>query len=268
MKLRQRRKRSGSSVWDTIKVMPDQNGSEKDVDASQPPILAYQRNAFSPLVTVRTFYNALDAQLFANELDAAGIRCTLTNQNTNTLGPYAMFSQVELQVRQEDVEEARQLLSQFDASSTDVEPEHDIDPSAPVPDPAGEGDLVCAAMFENPAAMFDAAAAMGAAHVECFLPVLVPRGNRPPGNGKRFVVRVREADIERAREVLASNPREGDEDEPRCPKCGSWRTYALPSAKKGLLGLLFGAEPEESGELECLRCHHRWWPEQSEEEPD
>jgi len=99
--------------------------------------------------------------------------------------------------------------------------------------------------------------------VECFLPVLVPRGDRPRGEGKRFVVRVREADLERARQILEKEGDASDEDpdEPRCPECGSWRTYALPlSGKKGLLGWLFAGEPGESGELECLRCHHRWWP--------
>lgn len=219
------------------------------------PVLSYQRHAFSPLVTVRRFYNALDAQLFANELDAAGIWCNLANQNANTLGPYAAFSQVELQVREEDVEEARSLMAHLDASSTEVEPEQDVDPSDPVPDPGGEGVLVSAAAFENPAAMFDAAAALGAAHVESFLPVLAPRGDRPAGEGKRFVVRVRECDVERAREILETTE---EDDEPRCPECGSWRVYAVPVSKRGFLGLLFGSEPAESGELECLRCHHRW----------
>jgi len=241
--------------------MPDPN----DPEEAQPPILSYQRNAFSPLVTVRTFYSALDAQLFANQLDAAGIRCALANQNTNTLGPYAAFSQVELQVQQEDLDEAREILSHFDASSTDVEPEQDVDPTAPVPDPAGEGNLVTAGAFDTSSEMFDTAAALGAAHIECFLPVLVPRGDRPRGTGKRFVVRVRESELERAKYILEKNAEDSDEDsdDPPCPECGSWRTYAMPSAKKGFLNLLFSAEPGESGELECLRCHHRWWSDKS-----
>jgi len=249
--------------------MPDSKEPENNVDTPQPSVLSYQRNAFSPLVTVRTFYNALDAQMFANELDAAGIQCALANQNTNTLGPYAAFSQVELQVRQEDLDEARQLLSHFDASSTDVEPEQDVDPSAPVPDPTGEGVLVTAGAFDTPAGMFDAAAALGSAHVECFLPVLVPRGDRPRGQGKRFIVRVREVDVDRARELLEKKPEDSDQDpdEPRCPKCGSWRTYALPARKNaGFFSLFLGFEAGESGELECLRCHHRWWPNETEEE--
>jgi len=236
--------------------MASSNDSEKAGEDTQPPVLSYQRNAFSPLVTVRTFYSALDAQMLANELDAGGIWCTLTNQNTNTLGPYAAFSQVELQVRQEDVEEARELLSRFDGGSTDVEPEQDVDPTEAVPDPGGEGVLVTVAAFDTPAAMYDAAGALGAAHVECFLPVLVPRGDRPRGEGKRFVVRVRGSEMERAHEVLEASDEDGDE--PQCPKCGSFRTYALPARKKGLLGFLFGLDPGESGELECLRCHHRW----------
>ena len=225
-----------------------------------PPILSYQRHASSPLVTVRTFYNAMDAQLCANELDAAGIRCALTNQNTNTLGPYSAFSQVELQVRQEDVEDAQQMLSHLDVKSTDVEPEQDVDPSAPLPDPSGEGVLVAAGAFDTPGAMYDAAATLGAARVECFLPVLVPRGDRPAGSGKRFVIRVREDELERARDVLAEGDEKSgdDEVEPRCPECGSWRTYRIPGEGAGLLGFLLGREPKPSGQVECLRCHHRW----------
>jgi putative signal transducing protein len=206
--------------------MPDSDDPGKNGDVSQPPILSYQRNAFSPLVTVRTFYNALDAQMLANELDAAGIRCTLTNQNTNTLGPYSAFSQVELQVRQDDAGEARQILARYDTSSTEVEPEEDLGASVPVPDPSGRGTLVTAGAFDTASAMFDAAAALGAAHVECFLPVLVPRGDRPRGHGKRFIVRVREDDVERARHILERPADDSDEDpgEPRCPECGSWRT--------------------------------------------
>jgi hypothetical protein len=240
--------------------MPEADDSARGPTDPAPPILSYQRNAFSPLVTVRTFYNAMDAQLYANELDAAGIQCTLANQNTNTLGPYAAFSQVELQVRQEDVGEARELLSQLDVKSTDVEPEQDVEASAPLPDPSGQGMLVTAAAFDNPGAMFDAAAALGAAHLECFLPVLVPRGERPPGTGNRFAVRVGEADLDRAKELLARDPEQaGDEDdEPRCPKCGSWRTYPVPGVGGGFIGFLLGREPQPSGQVECLRCHHRW----------
>jgi hypothetical protein len=235
-----------------------QAGDPNDANA-EPPILSYQRHAFSPLVTVRTFYSALDAQLYANELDAAGIRCTLANQNTNTLGPYSAFSQVELQVRQDEAEEARQLLSHLDLKSTDLEPEQDVDASSPLPGPSGEGLLIPVAAFDNPGAMFDAAAALGAARVECFLPVLVPRGDHPAGAGNRFVVRVRESEVDRAKDVLAREPDEADEsDEPRCPRCGSWRTYPVPGPGGGFFALLLGREPKPSGEVECLRCHHRW----------
>jgi hypothetical protein len=239
--------------------MSDVPNESVDPASNRPPVLPYQRQVNTPVVTVRTFYDAMEAQLYANELEVAGIDYNLTNQNTNTLGPYAAFSQVELQVRQEDVADAQQLLSQLELDPTDVEPEQALDPSAAIPDPAGEGTLVPAVAFDRPRPMFDAAATLGAARVDCFLPVLVARGDRPRGTGDRFVVRVRESDLERAREILASQAGSSDEDhEPRCPKCGSWRTYPVPAATGGLMGMLFGRAPGEVRQLECLRCHHRW----------
>ncbi|HEY8746739.1 MAG TPA: DUF2007 domain-containing protein [Tepidisphaeraceae bacterium] len=240
--------------------MPEEPTESTEPISDRPAVLPYQRQVNTPVVTVRTFYDAMEAQLYANELEVAGIDYNLTNQNTNTLGPYAAFSQVELQVREEDVADAQRLLSQLELDPTDVEPEQSVDPTAPLPDPSGEGTLVTAVAFDNPRAMFDAAAVLGAARVDCILPVLVARGERPRGTGDRFVVRVREADLKRAREILASRDDVSNEedDEPRCPKCGSWRTYPVPASSGGLAGLLFGRAPEETRQLECLRCHHRW----------
>jgi len=241
--------------------MSEPNEPQSLTPVSNAPILSYQRYVNSPLVTVRTFYNAMDAQLYANELDAAGIDYTLTNQNANTLGAYSAFSQVELQVRQEDQAETESLLAQYHLEPGDVEPEHDdLDPSSPMSNPGGQGLLITVAAFETPREMYDAAAALGAAHVESFLPVLVPRGDRPKGAGKRFAVRVRDSDADSAREILAVNnaAEDEDEDQVRCPRCDSWRTYPAPGSWRGFFGLFVGKSPREPRLFECLRCHHRW----------
>ena len=236
-------------------------------DPNRPPkarvVLSYQGPILTSAVTVRKCIDAMQAQLCGNELAAHGIDYYILNQNVNSLGwPYAGLSEVEVQVREQDAELARQLLSRFEGNPLDVEPDEGAATREAVPDPGGEGVLVPAAAFDNPRELYDAAATLGAARVESFLPGLVARGDRPRGQGKRFVLRVREADLDRAVEVLsdAEADRDEDEDEPRCPACGSWRVAPAPKPWPGLLGFLLGAARPVPQEMECLRCKHRWLP--------
>jgi len=224
----------------------------------RPVVLPYQRVTIQAPVTVRKFYSALEAQLYANELADHDIEYSIVNQNAaTTLGWYSGFAQVELQVHAEDAPEARQLLARLNVNSSDVEPADNADPQAPIPDPQGDGMLVTAAAYDDPGALYDAAATLGAAYIESFLPVLVPRGDRPRGSGNRFVIRVRQPDLERAREALRQEPRALD-DEPRCPACGSWQTFELPAPWPGIWNFLLGRKLNNERRLECLRCHHRW----------
>jgi hypothetical protein len=221
-------------------------------------VLAYQRAVLRAPVTVRKFFDVMEAQLFANELAAHAIKHSLLNQNAlNMLGWYSGFGQIELQVHEEDAVEADAILSRLNVNSDEVEPVDDGDPQAPIADSDGGGVLVAAGAYDQPRKLYDAAATLGAANIESFLPVLALRGTRPPGVGNRFVIRVREADVAEARELLERQLRD-HEDEPRCPQCGSWQTYLLPPPWRGLWNYLFSRTPKVSGELECLRCHHRW----------
>lgn len=236
-------------------------------EPSRPPkarvALSYQGPILTSAVTVRKCTDAMEAQLCGNELGAHGIDYYILNQNVNSLGwPYSGFSDVEVQVREQDAELARQLLSRFEGNPLDVEPDEGAATLEPIPDPGGEGVLVTAAAFDNPRALYDAAATLGAARIESFLPALVARGDRPKGQGKRFVLRVREADLDRAIDVLSDAEAERDEEdgEPRCPACGSWRVAPAPRPWPGLLAFLLGDARPGPQELECLRCKHRWAP--------
>ena len=210
---------------------------------------------------MRSFYNAMEAQLYANELAAHGIEYFLANQNANTfLGWYSGFSQVELQVRQQDAARANEVVARLQLDDpSDVEPQDDSDPQTPIPEPDGRGMLVPVIAYEDPRKLYDAAAVLGAARVESFLPCLVPRGDRPRGAGKRFVLRVREAELAQAHEALAQSEVESssEPDEPQCPRCGSWQVYLAPRPWPGLIKFLFGGGTS-ARPLECLRCHHRW----------
>lgn len=224
------------------------NREANSTEPERPPTLSYGRPATATAVTIRKFYDAINAQLHANELAAHGIAYSLLNENTNTLGPYSGFSQVELRVAAADVEAADRVLSNLQADPQDVEPVNDPGPEASVPCP--DGMLVPAAAFDEPGHMLDAAATLGAAGIECFLPELAARGDRPRGVGDRFVVRVREEEVEAARDLLSDE----SGDEPRCPKCGSWRVYLPPPP--GLIERITGRG--RAGERQCLRCGHVW----------
>jgi hypothetical protein len=237
--------------------MSEEQRAGDDSRTARPVVLAYQSAVLQAPVTVRRFFDPMEAQIHANELAAHDIEYAILNQNTpGFLGWYSGFAQVELQVREGDAAVADELLSRLKIEPGEVEPVEESDANAPIPGSNGEGLLVAAAVYEDPLQLYDAAGLLGAAHVECFLPVLMPRGDRPIGTGARFVIRVREADLERARQVLAA---EGEhEDEPRCPKCGSWQTYLLPAPWPGLWNFLAGRAPNDARQVECLRCHHRW----------
>ena len=221
-------------------------------------VLPYQGSLPTSAVTVGTFYNVYEAQILANQLAFQGIDYYLMNQNVSVLGPYAGASQVELQVRKEDVPAARNALSQFQANSLEAEPAEPSDPDQPIPDPSGRGLLVAAGAFDNPRSLFDAAATLGAAHVEGFLPLLVPRSNQATGAAVHFVLRVRETDLAAAREILANAAaEEADDEEPRCPKCGSYRVAAVSGFWADLMQFVRG-KPKPPKVIECLRCRQRW----------
>ena len=241
--------------------MAEDQIASRDVPLARRVVLPYQGPLPTSAVTVRTFYNAIEAQIFANELAAHGVEYFLANENANTfLGWYSGFTQVELQVRKEDAAAADELLGRLQLKDpTDVEPLDESDPNEPIADPAGGQMLVTVAAYDDPRKLYDAAAALGAARVESYMPTLLPRGNRPRGTGRRFALRVRESDRQRAAEVLEqAKEQETADNEPRCPRCGSWQVHVAPAPWPGLIKFLLGGASARPRQLECLRCHHRW----------
>jgi hypothetical protein len=149
-------------------------------DTAQDPQPLDYAPVSTPAVKLRSFYSAIDAQIHANALADAGIAYNLLNGNTNTLGPYAGFSQVELQVQERDRGAAERVLKELESTAAIDEPDDEISQAL------------------------------------------------------------------------------NESNEPRCPQCGSWRTYALPTPWPGLMNFLLGRPPEQPRQLECLKCHYRW----------
>jgi hypothetical protein len=183
----------------------------------------------SELVTVARCANPTEAETKANALESAGITAQVVNSHTAALLlGYAGWTAVEVQVRRGDAAAAAEVLRL--ATADDVEPAgDDPDDVPPLDDGTAPADLTIVAAFDSARALREAATLLESARIPAVLPRLVPRGDHPPGEGKRYRLRVRHADADRAARVLDEHDEaDEDSDEPRCPKCGSWRTFPVP----------------------------------------
>jgi hypothetical protein len=242
-------------------------------DAAAPAavnVLSYAQPVPGRTVAVCFCANEAEAELRSGELDAAGIPSQVVNTNvTATFGPYIGGSRIEVHVMQGDVERAAEVLKKRAAGADDeLEPEQGPDGSdvleAPPPTVDDEGEpvnLAEAAVYDNPRLMREAAVLLESARVSCWLPRLVPRGDKPAGRGRRFVVRVRDEDVGRARAVLAEAEEEArDSEEPRCPKCASWQVAPVGQFWQSVWRKFLGGRGTGAAgpQMECLQCRHRW----------
>ncbi|MCK4329836.1 DUF2007 domain-containing protein [candidate division WOR-3 bacterium] len=71
------------------------------------------------LVILETYFNETDAELAFSLLKSSGIEVFIRRDDFGGLGPHLTFARgIKLLVRNEDEEEARQLLSVFNNSNT------------------------------------------------------------------------------------------------------------------------------------------------------
>jgi hypothetical protein len=200
------------------------------------------------LVTCGT---ANEAELIAAVLAGEGIGAQVFGANINAVDWFwQVFNDVDLLVQESDVERAREVLSR--TSNDDVEPAEEAVGSAPPCDEEGRL-LVPVGAFENIRNLRDAQTVLASARIDAYAPRLVLRGDRAAGVGKRFILRVAEGDLEKAKVLLAEEAEE-NRDEPRCPRCGSWRVTRRTSLPMHLADLVGLAGP---GEIQCNSCDYR-----------
>lgn len=233
------------------------------------PVLPYASAASSAdgrrTVVVSRGASGPEAALLASALNAAGIEAEIINHHTDALRLYVGGTDVKLLVMAEDAERAAEVIRL--ARSDEVEPADADSPGhpaapAPVDDDGRPVSLVPVAAFDHVRPMRAAATVLSSARIDPFPPTLVARGDRPPGTGKRFVLRVREDDLERARAVLEDAEAEAEEeDDPQCPKCGSHRVYPFGGGILRVLARMVGfGGPDGAGGaagFECLACKYR-----------
>ncbi len=202
------------------------------------PVLSYLSSIPGSAVTVGRYASAVEAALPSAELTAEGIHNNVHNANTNALGLYfSGFSVVELQVHEADAARAREILDRINAD--DLEPAAlELDP--PLDEQGKPIALGVAGAFESVRDLGDAQTVLASAGIQAFPPPLVRRGEAPPGEGKRFLLRVLEEDRERAQTLLTQSEAEVEEDDDdlHCPQCGSWRTYPVSNFFGNLLSFL------------------------------
>jgi hypothetical protein len=238
---------------------PDQPPSLKSAAGSSPPVLSYRAVMGGGTVLVGRYPSAMAAALPAAQLEAEGIFCEVSNTNVNALGPYSGMADVTLYVHEKDADAAREILSRSD---DDLEPVDDPPDAPPVIGEDGAPiNLVTVAAYEKLRDFRDAAAVLASAQVRVFPPALRSRGDQPAGEGKRFLLKVGAEDRERAELFLEQDRAEIEaDDEPRCPKCNSWRVFPVSQFWQSLKAS-FGMGTRPAEQIECLACRHRGSPE-------
>jgi hypothetical protein len=246
---------------------------------SPAPVLAYQSPRSGKGVTVAWCADAMEAELLCNELQANGVPAVTANEHiVSALQGYVGFVRVEVQVAVEDRDRAAAVLARLPGRN-DVEPaDEPADGSADftTDDSGARLPLAVVAEYDTAQEMLEASAALGSARVQTFLPDLMPKRPRPaPGQGPtpgdaddadrpppRFRVRVLEEELPRAQRVLQESDGDedsGDEDDPRCPKCASWRVHgATPGVVSSIVRLFTGGGRSRGKTWQCLRCKFKW----------
>jgi hypothetical protein len=227
------------------------NESHSDDPASRlseaKTVLSYRAPSSDGLVRLASYGDPIPAELDAAALAEEGIPAQVFGANVSSLGMiYQGFNRVELHVRAGDVERAARVLARV--SSQELEPAD----SGPVADEDGRP-LVPTGAFDNSRSLYDAQAVLASASIRSFAPVLIPRGDKPAGVGARFVLRVSAEDLPGAQTLLREDP---DSDDPRCPKCGSFRVFAISHLWKDISATL-GLGPKPPSQSECLACKYR-----------
>ena len=267
---------------------PDSPRPEDEGDDGVPPpqpeaagVLHYASAVDHGMVTIARCAELAEAEMIAGELGAEGIRCTVTNTNAAAMGPWGGGARIYVEVPKLAAERAVEVL-RVRTLGDDVEPADEDDAAGgdatrdfsetdpPLDEEGKPAQLVVVAAYDTASRMRDAVTTLGSAHIGCVVPRLVPRGDRPKGQGNRFIVRVGADDLDRARAVL-HEPQETeaadrdvnrdavDDEEVRCPACSSWRVHRLGSLWVNVgrfFGLVGGSE--KSDPFLCLACKHKW----------
>jgi hypothetical protein len=171
---------------------------------------------------------------------------------------------VQVEVPWEEEERAAEIINRL-RSGVDLEPEADpADGSAEftVDESGRRQPLAAVAEFDTAREMYDCAATLGSVRVIPILPNVVRRPDGASPSGRKFVVRVLEEESGRARRVLAEALREAEEeDEPRCPACGSWHVGNRVDGLFATVARWFGARRASSdppGKWQCYRCGNKF----------
>jgi hypothetical protein len=211
-----------------------------------------QNTALPGWIKLQSYNSAIEADFHAAMLGEANIPTQVLGADmNNVMWFWAGFNPVDVYVAEADVERATEILKNRPAD--DLEPDEDFLKSPP-PTDRHHRPLIVVAAFDNVHDLRDAQIVLASADIPCLAPPLVPRGNRPAGQGKRFTLRVAQDDLQKAQSVLSEEAEE-DSDQPRCPNCGSWQVHTFSGLLKGIAELAGKNQPHETAE--CDVCHYR-----------
>jgi hypothetical protein len=218
------------------------------------------------LVNVGSLASRDLARIVASVLEADGIESHVFNENTQALGMhFSGFTQCQIHVPAGDAPRAAAIVRQLVEDPDAVEPADEGQAGPPL---RGDEDaeLVVVGRYDHPRSLQEAAAVLGSARINPYLPRLVARGERPPGTGDRFLLRAEVDDADRARSLLEDAREEAEADAHernlvRCPKCNRLTGERIPRAWQVLVAFA-SFRPFPQPEAHCGPCRHRWKIEQ------
>lgn len=215
-------------------------------DDNDPSRLDYFPSGPTQAVVLTRLMDVNHAEIISAALNDRGIPARVLGSATGSLGMAAGTAGVEIVVPFQDAERAREIMES--AQKADFEPAEGEESTEDRVDADGHR-LCCVGEYEALPQIRLAQTLLAAERIESMLPVLVMRNENASAPTRRFVLRVRENDVREAREIL----RELEEDEePRCPWCGSKRLYEEQLLWQRLVCWLKGKRVD--AKFECLNC--------------
>jgi len=198
---------------------------------------------------IARYANNEDAEIDAAELRANGFQAQVFGaKSTNLNAAYQAADDVELWVPDKEAQRASEFLKR--AAAKTPEPPQESEETQGDVDQKGRA-LVLAGEYETARELRDAETLLASARIATFVAT----------RESSFILRVANEDLDAAQELLAEEVE--DADEPKCPKCGSWRTHAVSSFFAEIASA-FGSKATAKM-TECLACQYRgptaeFWP--------
>ena len=236
--------------------------ASNETSPPHPPVVPYQRRDVPEWLTIGWYGSEDEAAHDTACLTTLSLPWELRPSVGYMIRPDGTRATLRLMVHDEDVADARRAIEPADDKLSSLEPMAALAGDGPIDYVDEKGKtirFVAIGRYDTAAEMMEKFHVLLNARVGAIRPLLWPRGSKfaasAEGRPGRFVLRVREDDVDAAREAFIADVQPQADTEPRCPKCRSWHVDDSRPTGWLLIGVLRGRPPSEA-RCTCLRCGH------------